>query len=67
MLTTEGTDAGPGDMDAAELVGDSDGSNVWKLVTLPSRLLHETRREAVLGGPADGDGAGDAPPVSVHQ
>ena len=54
-------------MEAAELVGDSEGSSVWKLLTLPSRLLHETRREALLGGAADGDGAGDAPPISVRQ
>lgn len=64
ILMTEGgrTEPGLGDIEheAAELVGDSEGNNMsllpaLKLLMLPSRLLHETRREALLAG---GEGIG---------
>lgn len=70
MLMTEGgrTEHGLGDIEheAAELVGDSEGNNMSllparKLLILPSRLLHETRREALLAG-----GEGIGPPSSVN-
>lgn len=64
MLMTEGgrTEQGLGDIeyDAAELVGEREGSTMSllparKLLMLPSKLLQETRREALLVG---GDGIG---------
>ena len=71
MLMTEGgrTEAGLGDMehDAAELVGEREGSSMSllptrKLLMLPSRLLHETRREALLGG---GEGMGPSSAINI--
>jgi hypothetical protein len=70
ILMTEGgrTEPGLGDIEheAAELVGDSEGNNMSllparKLLMLPSRLLHETRREALLAG-----GEGIGPPSSAN-
>ena len=64
MLMTDGgrTEAGLGDMETAELAGDKErrGASLppmRKLLTLPSKLLHDTRRDALLGG-AGGEGTG---------
>lgn len=52
--------------EAAELVGDSDGCNnmsmlaARKLPTLPSKLLQETRREALLDAVGGGEGTSSA-------
>ena len=58
-----------GDMehDAVELVSEKEGNNVSllptrKLLMLPSRLLDETRREALLGG---GEGMGPSSAINI--
>ena len=64
MLTTDGgrTDAGLGDIEMAELDGDGSAAESIppplsrKFPRLPSKLVHETRRDVLLG--ADGDGTG---------